>query len=30
MNLAVGGTAGYFVDGVDGKPWTDLSTNSVN
>lgn len=30
MNLAVGGTAGYFVEGVDGKPWTDDSTHAVN
>jgi hypothetical protein len=25
INLAVGGVAGYFPDGVDGKPWADLS-----
>lgn len=23
MNLAVGGTAGYFPDGMSGKPWSD-------
>jgi beta-glucanase (GH16 family) len=25
LNLAVGGTAGYFKDGVAGKPWSDTS-----
>jgi hypothetical protein len=30
INLAVGGTAGYFRDGVGGKPWTDKSNNAVN
>jgi hypothetical protein len=30
INLAVGGTAGYFPDGIGGKPWTDKSSNSVN
>lgn len=25
INLAVGGTAGYFKDGVAGKPWSDMS-----
>jgi len=30
INLAVGGTAGYFKDGVGGKPWTDKSSNAVN
>ncbi len=30
INLAVGGTAGYFPDGVAGKPWSDKSSNSVN
>lgn len=25
MNLAVGGVAGYFPDGVDGKPWNNNS-----
>lgn len=30
INLAVGGTAGYFKDGVSGKPWTDKSSNAVN
>jgi hypothetical protein len=28
--LAVGGTAGYFKDGVAGKPWQDSSSSSVN
>ena len=30
INLAVGGTAGYFPDNVGGKPWSDKSSNSVN
>jgi beta-glucanase (GH16 family) len=30
INLAVGGTAGYFKEGVSGKPWSDKSSNSVN
>lgn len=30
INLAVGGTAGYFPDGVGGKPWSDTSSNAVN
>lgn len=30
MNLAVGGVAGYFPDGVDGKPWSDKSAHAVN
>ncbi len=30
INLAVGGTAGYFPDGVGGKPWQDSNSNSVN
>jgi len=30
INLAVGGTAGYFRDGVSGKPWSDTNGNSVN
>ena len=30
INLAVGGTAGYFPDGVAGKPWSDKSSTSVN
>jgi beta-glucanase (GH16 family) len=30
INLAVGGTAGYFADGVAGKPWSDKSSSSVN
>lgn len=25
INLAVGGTAGYFKDGIAGKPWSDNS-----
>jgi hypothetical protein len=25
LNLAVGGTVGYFRDGVGGKPWSDSS-----
>jgi len=25
INLAVGGTAGYFKDGVAAKPWSDQS-----
>ena len=29
INLAVGGTNGYFPDGF-GKPWTDTSPNAVN
>ena len=30
MNVAVGGTNGYFPDGQCGKPWSDLSPTSVN
>jgi hypothetical protein len=30
INLAVGGTNGYFPDGMAGKPWTDASANAVN
>jgi hypothetical protein len=30
MNLAVGGTAGYFADGVGGKPWTNTDAHAVN
>mgnify|MGYP000874438770 CR=1 FL=1 len=30
LNLAVGGTSGYFPDGQGGKPWTDTSPKSVN
>jgi len=26
--LAVGGTAGYFPDGVGGKPWSDHSSRA--
>jgi len=25
INLAVGGTIGYFPDGLGGKPWSDSS-----
>ena len=25
LSLAVGGTSGWFVDGVDDKPWVDVS-----
>lgn len=28
FNLAVGGTNGYFPDGVGGKPWSDTSTTA--
>jgi hypothetical protein len=30
INLAVGGTNGYFPDGVGGKPWTDTSAHAAN
>jgi len=30
LNVAVGGTVGYFKDGVAGKPWNDKSPNAVN
>jgi hypothetical protein len=30
LNVAVGGTGGYFPDGVDGKPWTDTDPHAVN
>eukprot|EP00698_Gefionella_okellyi_P013256 TRINITY_DN3618_c0_g1_i2.p2 TRINITY_DN3618_c0_g1~~TRINITY_DN3618_c0_g1_i2.p2 ORF type:complete len:175 (+),score=26.36 TRINITY_DN3618_c0_g1_i2:589-1113(+) len=30
LNLAVGGVAGYFPDGVDGKPWTNADPHAVN
>jgi len=30
LNLAVGGTAGYFPDGVGGKPWSNNDPHSVN
>lgn len=26
--MAVGGTAGYFPDGVGGKPWSDKSSRA--
>jgi beta-glucanase (GH16 family) len=28
LNVAVGGTNGWFKDGADGKPWNDASTNA--
>lgn len=28
LSLAVGGTTGWFTDGVDGKPWADASENA--
>jgi hypothetical protein len=30
LNVAVGGTNGYFPDGVGNKPWTDTSGNAMN
>jgi beta-glucanase (GH16 family) len=30
MNVAVGGTNGYFPDGVGGKPWSDTDGHAVN
>eukprot|EP01105_Mastigella_eilhardi_P014569 TRINITY_DN3315_c0_g1_i2.p1 TRINITY_DN3315_c0_g1~~TRINITY_DN3315_c0_g1_i2.p1 ORF type:complete len:260 (+),score=29.43 TRINITY_DN3315_c0_g1_i2:413-1192(+) len=30
FNVAVGGTNGYFPDGVGGKPWSDADAHSVN
>ncbi|KAI1297437.1 hypothetical protein EDD11_007127 [Mortierella claussenii] len=30
MNVAVAGTAGYFPDGVGGKPWSDKSPHATN
>jgi hypothetical protein len=30
MNIAVGGTNGYFPDGQDGKPWSDTSPNAMD
>jgi len=30
FNVAVGGTNGYFPDGVGGKPWTDRDPHAVN
>ncbi|KAG0083985.1 hypothetical protein BGZ92_010298 [Podila epicladia] len=30
MNVAVGGSAGYFPDGVGNKPWSDKSEHAVN
>jgi hypothetical protein len=30
LNLAVGGTGGYFKDGTPGKIWTNTDANAVN
>ncbi len=30
INLAVGGTNGYWPDGIGGKPWTDDSPHAAN
>jgi len=30
MNVAVGGTGGYFPDGVGNKPWSDKEPHAVN
>jgi len=30
LNVACGGTNGYFPDGVGGKPWSDTDPHSVN
>ncbi|KAF9950108.1 hypothetical protein BGZ72_008168 [Mortierella alpina] len=30
MNVAVGGSSGYFPDNVGGKPWSDKSGHAVN
>ena len=30
MNVAVGGTGGYFPDGDCGKPWSDKDSHAVN
>jgi len=30
MNVAVGGTNGYFPDGQGGKPWSDTSEHAAN
>lgn len=30
MNVAIGGTNGYFPDGQGGKPWSDTDPHSVN
>ena len=30
INVAVGGTNGYFPDGVGGKPWADASGAAAN
>jgi beta-glucanase (GH16 family) len=30
MNVAVGGTGGFFPDGYPGKPWSNTSPNAIN
>lgn len=30
LNVAVGGTGGYFPDSVGNKPWANTSPNAVN
>jgi hypothetical protein len=30
MNVAVGGTGGYFPDGVGNKPWSNGDPHAVN
>ncbi len=30
LNVAVGGTTGWFLDGKDGKPWVDSSSTAMN
>ena len=30
IDLAIGGTNGYFPDGVGGKPWSDSDPHAVN
>jgi len=30
INLAVGGTGGFFPDGQCGKPWSDTQPNAIN
>ena len=30
QNVAVGGTADYFPDGVGGKPWNNKDDHAVN
>lgn len=29
MNIAVGGTNGFFPDGMGGKPWQDSSSTAM-